>query len=431
MPFREVLAGSPPTGDSPNSGRIKWNENDQELFGRVETLETTGGPAGPAGPAGADGRTILNGTGVPASGLGVDGDFYIDTAADAIYGPKTAGAWGSATSLIGPQGPAGTGGASLPFADNVPHFADEADATKLLRIDVGNVATGTTRVLTMPDANVNLATDFLQSANLGVTVASLAGGVIPNSQLPPLAISDTFPVASEAAMLALTAQVGDVAVRTDLNKSFILRVSPATTLANWQELLTPTDAVASVQGRTGVVALDDILQARSERGAANGYATLGSDGKVPSGQLPASGATAARVAILEPSGTTVLTGATAGYVKVPFNTVLSDTHSMAVTANNRILPNLAGWYDVGGTVNFAGTIVAGERYQIAVFKNGALVKMIDSDQAAVNAATMVAGSIPVYCNGTTDYLEIFAQTSAGSNPSVTGASSFKVTFMGT
>jgi hypothetical protein len=54
-------------------------------------------------------------------------------------------------------------------------------------------------------------------------------------------------------MLALTAEVGDLAVRTDLNKTFILRVSPASTLGNWQELLAPTDSVTSVYGRTGVV----------------------------------------------------------------------------------------------------------------------------------------------------------------------------------
>lgn len=44
-------------------------------------------------------NTILNGTGAPNAGLGNDGDFYIDTAAVAIYGPKNTGAWGSGTSL--------------------------------------------------------------------------------------------------------------------------------------------------------------------------------------------------------------------------------------------------------------------------------------------------------------------------------------------
>lgn len=78
-------------------------------------------------------------------------------------------------------------------------------------------------------------------------------GKINPSQLPALAITDTNVVASQAAMLALTAEVGDLAVRTDLNKTFILRVSPASTLGNWQELLTPTDQVSSVYGRTGIV----------------------------------------------------------------------------------------------------------------------------------------------------------------------------------
>lgn len=65
---------------------------------------------GAQGEPGVDGLTILNGSGAPAAGLGVNGDFYIDTTADAIYGPKTGGAWGAATSLIGPQGGQGDQG---------------------------------------------------------------------------------------------------------------------------------------------------------------------------------------------------------------------------------------------------------------------------------------------------------------------------------
>jgi hypothetical protein len=73
---------------------------------------------------------------------------------------------------------------------------------------------------------------------------------------PTLVITDTFVVGSQAALLALTtAEKGDVAVRTDLNKTFILKASPYSTLANWQELLTPTDSVTSVNGYTGTVVL--------------------------------------------------------------------------------------------------------------------------------------------------------------------------------
>jgi hypothetical protein len=87
-------------------------------------------------------------------------------------------------------------------------------------------------------------------------IAELDGnGLVPTHHLPALAISHTSVVASQAAMLALTAQVGDVAVRTDVNKSFILTADPASTLANWQELLSPTDAVLSVDGNTGAISL--------------------------------------------------------------------------------------------------------------------------------------------------------------------------------
>lgn len=82
-----------------------------------------------------------------------------------------------------------------------------------------------------------------------------SNGKLDTSVLPALAISDTFVVASQTAMLALTAEIGDIAIRTDLNKSFILKTTGASTLANWQELLTPTSPVQSVAGKTGAVTL--------------------------------------------------------------------------------------------------------------------------------------------------------------------------------
>jgi hypothetical protein len=86
------------------------------------------------------------------------------------------------------------------------------------------------------------------------TLASLQASI--DSISPTLVITDTFVVGSQAAMIALTAaEKGDVAVRTDVNKTFILTADPYSTLGNWQELLTPTNAVTSVAGRTGAVTL--------------------------------------------------------------------------------------------------------------------------------------------------------------------------------
>lgn len=104
----------------------------------------------------------------------------------------------------------------------------------------------------------NVRADARITAQKGVAngLATLGSdGLIPTSQLPALAITDTFVVASQVAMLALTAETGDVAVRTDQNKSYILAGTDPTVLGDWQELLTPTDTVLSVNGQTGAVVL--------------------------------------------------------------------------------------------------------------------------------------------------------------------------------
>lgn len=91
--------------------------------------------------------------------------------------------------------------------------------------------------------------------SVGNLIEVLANGKIDESVLPSIAITETFEVANQAEMLALNAQTGDVAVRSDENKCYILKQAPATTLANWVLLRTPTDLVLSVNGKTGAVVL--------------------------------------------------------------------------------------------------------------------------------------------------------------------------------
>ena len=107
-------------------------------------------------------------------------------------------------------------------------------------------------------------------------------GKVPLAQLPAIAITDTYEVVSQAAMLALDAQRGDVAIRSDLNKSFVLGAEPAGTLENWKELKTPTGAVLSVNGQTGAVSLT-----KSDVGLANVPNVDTTDaGNLSSGALP-------------------------------------------------------------------------------------------------------------------------------------------------
>ena len=78
-------------------------------------------------------------------------------------------------------------------------------------------------------------------------------GKVPKSALPDIGNSTT-PVASEAAMLNLPAVVGNMAIRTDIGKTFVLAEEPANVLENWVELVTTSD-VQSVNGKTGNITL--------------------------------------------------------------------------------------------------------------------------------------------------------------------------------
>lgn len=82
-----------------------------------------------------------------------------------------------------------------------------------------------------------------------------SGGKLNSGILPPLSANAPFVVASQAAMLALSSAVGDVAKRSDLGTSFILAALPASTLGNWVAVTDPISSVTSVNGATGVVTL--------------------------------------------------------------------------------------------------------------------------------------------------------------------------------
>ena len=117
-----------------------------------------------------------------------------------------------------------------------------------------NITEGTTKKF-YSDTLVSTYISTIKGAASGI--ASLgADSKIPTSQLPALAITSTYVVASQVAQLALTVQEGDVAVRTDLNKSYIALNSTNGSMSDWQELLTPTDTVTSVNGATGAVSLN-------------------------------------------------------------------------------------------------------------------------------------------------------------------------------
>ena len=100
-------------------------------------------------------------------------------------------------------------------------------------------------------------------ANTGTAIGNVpvigSDGKLNPSIMPPITLTEPFVVDSEAEMLELDAQTGDIAIRTDESKSYILRANDPSVLANWQELLSGA-GVLSINGKSGVVVLttDDI-----------------------------------------------------------------------------------------------------------------------------------------------------------------------------
>ena len=112
------------------------------------------------------------------------------------------------------------------------------------------------------DNNAKKAIESLGTAskcNIGINEGNIPiiseNGKLDTSIIPQIAITDTFSVDSAEAMLKLDVQKGDICVRTDENKTYILQNSPATEIQNWIQLVTPTNTVQSVNGKTGVVTL--------------------------------------------------------------------------------------------------------------------------------------------------------------------------------
>lgn len=157
-------------------------------------------------------------------------------------------------------------------------FDGSADASITLILQNTGAAAGTFTKVTVNEKGLITKTELLTpddipaltlakitdagtaaARNVGTEEGNLvevgANGKIADSVLPPLAITEPYAVNDEAEMLALDAQKGDVAIRADEGKSYILKQTPASDRTNWLELKSPECKVLSVNGKIGTVVL--------------------------------------------------------------------------------------------------------------------------------------------------------------------------------
>ena len=117
-------------------------------------------------------------------------------------------------------------------------------------------------------ADVTDTDNVVSALSPGAGVSISAGGVISVSSL---ALTTVQTASDETAHLALTAQEGDVVVRSDENKSYVHNGGSAGTMSDYTLLLTPTDAVLSVAGNTGAVTAAQIKTAYEGESDTNAF----------------------------------------------------------------------------------------------------------------------------------------------------------------
>ncbi|MFE5789550.1 collagen-like domain-containing protein [Rhodococcus erythropolis] len=184
-------------------------------------IVATPGPTGPKGSTGATG---------PTGPKGDKGD----------TGPKgDTGATGAASTVAGPKGDQGIQGIQGVKGDQ------GLQGVQGPKGDAGSV-----------NNHTHVPADVVGLPATLASKADLVGGVVPQAQLPAIAVTDFLgAVVSQSAMLALSGQRGDWCTRTDRGTDFQLIAEPSTTLTNWRERTYPASPVSSVAGRVGAVTL--------------------------------------------------------------------------------------------------------------------------------------------------------------------------------
>ena len=109
--------------------------------------------------------------------------------------------------------------------------------------------------------------------------------------------------------------------------------------------------------------------------------------------------------------------------KMQFDTEDFDTASCYDTTTYRFTPNVAGYYQFNVTVK---SDAGATRFLVYFYKNGALYKRLFDTQMTYNR--IMPGSVLVYLNGSTDYVEVYGYrdgSTGNTNATVSSHSHFQ------
>ncbi|MDD2815568.1 MAG: hypothetical protein PHP00_07485, partial [Thiotrichaceae bacterium] len=290
----------------------------------------TAGTAGVAGATGQDGKSLLNGSGAPTAAIGNDGDFYIDTTANTIYGPKTSGAWSAGVSLIGAAGATGPQGATGATGATGSTGATGATGPAGTSILSGTVA---------PAAGVGNNGDFYINTATNTLYGPKAAGVWP-AGVSLVGATGTSVLSGTVAPAAGVGNNGDFYINTATNTLYGPKAAGA-----W-----PTGV--SLVGATGTSVLSGTIAPVAGTGN-NGDFYINTATNTLYGPK-AAGAWPAGVSLVGAAGTSVLSGTTA-----PVAGTGNNGDFYINTATNTLYgPKAAGAWPAGvSLVGAAGTSV--------------------------------------------------------------------------
>jgi hypothetical protein len=130
------------------------------------------------------------------------------------------------------------------------------------------IVPGAAMLTSLGKADTAVQPDQLAPVATAGTYASLTGkptipatyadltGVVPSAAIPEIAITRYLgAAASQAAMLALTGELGDWCTRTDLGTNWVITGTDPSQLGSWTALTYPAAPVQQVNGHTGNVTL--------------------------------------------------------------------------------------------------------------------------------------------------------------------------------
>jgi hypothetical protein len=100
---------------------------------------------------------------------------------------------------------------------------------------------------------------------------------------------------------------------------------------------------------------------------------------------------------------------TATFTKIAFNTKIFDTNSNYDTTNYRFTPTVAGYYQINSNI-FTSASAAGLAF-IVVYKNGSTY--CNGNIVPNTNGGYITANCLVQCNGSTDYIEIYAYQNSG------------------